>query len=229
MILVISKEKKHAQSAVNILYTLGIVAHAETPSGALGEIGLQYRGILVVAPERIPDLASYVKRLRAYSYSVPLFAMSDGEYEKSLFDATYKDNTVSARLVSEMSKFSVNNGYPVVGVYSIAGLDASADNESATIFGKEIELTKTEKMILRYLIRCYPAPMKPAEIIRYSFKHGREPLETSIRTHVSKINKKFYALTGSNIITSYENRGYLILTPELALNMGKSEKCEITV
>ena len=230
MILVISKERKNAQSAVNILYNLGVVSYAETPTAALGEIGIEYRGIIIIRPETIPDLKGYMRKLRAYSGEAPVFAISDSTEELTeLFDGVYKIGVHCARLVSEMSALAAARGAAVVGVYSAWAIDASADLENVLVFGNPIELTKTEKMILRYLIRSYPTPKKPSKIIKYSFRHGRAPLETSIRTHISKMNRKFRELTGKNLITAYGTQGYVILTPSLAKNIDGLKKIEATV
>ena len=45
-------------------------------------------------------------------------------------------------------------------------------------------------MIVRALLQLYPSPIKPEKILKLAFRKMRSPSEGSIRTHISKINKK---------------------------------------
>ena len=83
-------------------------------------------------------------------------------------------------------------------------------------FDTRINFTKTEAMILRYLIRSYPLPKNAESILKYSFRPSRTPEPASIRTHISIMNKKLEAATGRRMIILEPGRGYLITTPEYA-------------
>ena len=55
---------------------------------------------------------------------------------------------------------------PILGEYILAGLDVSAYSHGASYFEEDFPLTKTEAMIIRYLIRCYPAKAKSKNILK---------------------------------------------------------------
>ena len=75
-------------------------------------------------------------------------------------------------------------------------------------------MTRTEAMILRYLIARYPQPVSCKEIVKYAFRQSRAPEPSSVRTHVSLMNKKAESTIGKKIITFVPRRGYIVITPE---------------
>ena len=70
-------------------------------------------------------------------------------------------------------------------------------------------------MILRYLIAYYPTPQSAKRIVKYAYKPTKKPEISSIRTHISVMNKKFRELTGRNLLLSLDKEGYVVSTPEL--------------
>ena len=106
------------------------------------------------------------------------------------------------------------NGKRAVGCYSLAGIDAGCDLPRPKFFENELKLTKTEAMILRYLIRIYPRRAGAKEILLHAFKSGAKPEPASVRTHISVMNKKFKAEYSRAVVSSSEEGGYTVLTPE---------------
>ena len=213
MILVIDTDKQNAVTCAEIFNYMGILSYGVTPTEALAEIGLEYRAVLVSFPDRIADRDDFVKRLRSYCADIPIFALSDVPVKRAdIFDATFGFDTLSSTLIKEMTEYCRLNKLPFAGSYRLAGFEASADGAEVLFKNERIPLTKTEKMILRYLIRTSPAPKCPADIIKHAFKQTRPPLESSIRTHVYQINKKLALVSGAPEIQS-RKEGYVIATP----------------
>ncbi len=216
MLLIIDKSKKKANSTAEIFRYMGVVARAETHENAFAEISLLYRAILLTSPELIPDLGDFIRKLREYASSIPIFIVSDKEYSgKFAPDAIIDTKTTSAMLIKRIIEFCDTNGLVPPGEYKLAGLDASPSLGCVTYYSQPIPLTKTESMILRVLMRAYPIPLTPRSILKYAFAQSRLPDVTGIRTHVSAINRKFRDVEGRRLIISDDSRGYVILTPLL--------------
>ena len=122
--------------------------------------------------------------------------------------------TFSASLAKRIISHANNNHLAKIGDYRLAGLDASIDFPFPIYFSSKVRLTKTETMILRFLIRSYPLSMKSSDILKYAFRPTRAPESASVRTHISFINKKFEEQAKRRMITLVPHNGYLILTPE---------------
>ena len=202
-----------------IFYFMGYLTHGTTPHGALSEISTLYRAVIIAEPESIPDIEDYLSRLRGYSSSVPIFAICQSEPEvryRSLFGTVFKNGTFSPTLAASISEYLDERGLEVMGDYRLAGIDASVTRTGVYYFSTRLGLTKTEVMILRFLIRSYPIPRDTQTVLKYAYRPTRCPETAGVRTHISIMNKKFRELTGRNLIASLPGRGYVILTPEIA-------------
>ena len=216
MVLVIHNVKRNAQAISDIFYYMGVLSCAATPEEALSEISERYRAVIVMNPEALPDAESFVERLRAYDHKIPIFAISDRTaYTNAVFDECFPNDIYSSRLVEEIARFQSERGLPTVSQYRLAGINASCNTGRVKIFDEHVDFTRTETMILRYLIRSYPTPQDAKSILRYAFKPHRSPEPASIRTHVSAMNKKFRELKGKNLFLAIPSRGYVLLTPEI--------------
>ena len=215
MILVIDKDKSGAETCAEIFNFMGILAYGASPSEAMSEMGIDYRAVLVSFPERIADCEDFVYRLRKYAKSVPIFALAaKGTASDEFFDAVFNFNTLSSTLIRDITEYCRLHELAPVGCYRMAGIEASADSGEVFFKDKIIPLTKTEKMILRYLIRTSPSPKSPKEILKHAFKPSRAPLVSSVRTHVHQINRKLSCVPGApKIVARYD--GYVIATPIL--------------
>ena len=204
MILVIDKSRREASAHADMFYYMGILSLGVCPEDAFSEIGIEYRGVLVVCPELIPDFKSYVKKLRQYSGKTPIFALTKNKSEEieSTFDCVLDFDVQSSTFIKRLTEFCRENALPYSGCYLSAGIEASADSENVFFGNHEINLTKTEKMVLRFLVRCYPRAATPKDILKHSFRQTRAPLVTSVRTHISQINKKFRTATNVSPICS---------------------------
>ena len=216
MILIINKSKREGNALADAFKYMGIVAKAETPHRATSEISTFYRLIIIVDPDTLPDEREYVRGLRSYLSVIPIMALTDNVLkDSSLYDLTASKSATSAEIYKIIhSYFDTSKCFPP-GEYLLLGLDASVDSRFVTNHSTVITLTKTERMVLRTLIRAYPIPLPPREILKYAFSQSKLPDPTSIRTYVCWVNKKFYRRFARKLIVSLDG-GYVILTPELA-------------
>ncbi len=214
MILIIDKSKKNARRIAEMLYYMGFIAIAETPSDALSEISTQYKAAIIINPDKLADCIDYAERLHSYAAGVPLFAISDCNIFRgsACFEEVFKTGTYAARIAETLI---LRLGRNAPGTYKLAGIDASVNKSFASYFNSPLHFTKTETMILRALIKSYPRTASAKEILKYAFRASRVPELSNIRTHISVMNKKFREISGRNLIISEIGSGYKILTPEV--------------
>ena len=217
MLLIISQSKKLAKSVQETFYYMSILAYGATPHEALSEVSGIYRAALIINPDGFPDINDYVNRLKSYKSDLPVFALTENQpkpFYSDIFDGVYTKNAMTPLLAHKIIDFANKNNRTKIGDYRLAGFDASSNIVGVRYFDRSVNLTKTEAMILRYLLRVYPVPQSPAKIIKYAYRPSHLPEEASIRTHVSMINKKLEVAAGKKMIVHAPSKGYLILTPE---------------
>lgn len=221
MLLIISQSKRIARDVAETFHYMSILSYAATPHEALSEVSNLYRAALIINPEAFPDIIDYVNRIRAYKSDLPVFALLNGEapavYD-DVFDACFSKPSLTPALAEKIIAYANKYNRARIGDYYLAGFDASSSTVGVYYFYTKVNLTKTEAMILRYLIRAYPLPQKADDILKYSFKPTRTPEPSSIRTHLSIMNKKFEQSIGRRMIGFEAGRGYIILTPEYLKN-----------
>ena len=217
MLLIICQNKKDAKSVADTFHYMSILAYAATPHEALSEISNIYRGTLIINPDAMPDVIDYVNRLKSYKSDLPIFALASNNtkpYYPDVFDACFAIPTFTPFIAESIIKYANENNRARIGEYFLAGFDASSNNVGVNYFYDKLALTKTEAMILRFMIRKYPVPVTCKEIVKYAFKQSRAPEPTSIRTHISLMNKKLKNAIGRKMLTFVPRRGYVIITPE---------------
>lgn len=217
MLLIISQNKKTAKSVQETFHYMSILAYGATPHEALSEISELYRAVLIINPDSFPDINDYVCRLKSYKSDIPIFALTDSEEKPiyiDIFDKVFARQAMTPLLASKIISYANEHDRARIGDYRLAGFDASSNLVGVSYFDRKVKLTKTEAMILRYLLRSYPVPQTADKIIKYAFKSSRAPEPPSIRTHISVMNKKLEVSLGKKMIVHAPNKGYLILTPE---------------
>ena len=217
MLLIISQSKKTSRIISETFHYMSILSYGATPHEALSEVSILYRAVLIVNPEGFADINDYVNRIKSYRSDMPIFALTDGEPSRfyyDIFDGIFTRPTLTSSLAEKIIDYANKNNKAKIGSYLLAGLDASSSRVGVYYFYDKINFTKTEAMILRYLIRSYPLPQKAKYILKYAFRPSRTPEESTIRTHISLMNKKFESVIGRKMITLVPGRGYMVLTPE---------------
>lgn len=216
MILVIDKSRKNANNVAEMFFLMGVLSKAVTIGETFSEISDIYRAVVMICPESFPDPEDFIKRLRKYNGTVPIFAMGNPDKSYSrLFAHVFPRSAYASNVMAKILDYTLENSLPQPGDYKLAGIDVSCDTPSPTYFWTPLPLTKTESMIIKYLIRTYPKPTSAEQILKYAFRESRTPELSNIRTHVSVINKKFRNLANRNLIEMSFGKGYRVMTPEV--------------
>ncbi len=218
MILIVHPSPKQAKEIADVFYYMGIPASARRPKEALSEVSLYYRAILICNPSSLPSPEEYAERIRAVSGGVPLFALAETTEDfafVSLFEETFDSEDSSARILLKIREIQRRKSLPLLGAYSLAGLSLDCDLARPYYCDTPIDFTKTEAMILRYLVRTYPDGADVHHILRYAMRPSSLSDPSGIRTHIWGINRKFQKVTGRRLITSIPGEGYRIMTPEI--------------
>ena len=227
MLLIISKNKKIANSVSETFYYMSILSFVASPHEALSEISTIYRAVLVIDPSSFPDITDYVNRIKSYRSDIPIFALVTEPTQMryaDVFDECFTNTLFTPRLAERIIEYANKNHRSCIGDYYLAGFDASSKTIGVYYFYTKLNLTKTEAMILRYLIRSYPCPTNAKNILKHAFKPSRSPEQSSIRTHLSLMNKKLEKSIGRKMIGFEPSKGYIILTPDYLENKSKAYK-----
>ncbi len=216
MILVIDKAKKSAAAIADMFFYMGVLAKAVTPKEAFSEIGQLYRAALIISPNHLPDAKDFIRQLKAYNSSIPIFAVENfPSSEDGLFAKIFNKEDYASTIMAGILDYTAKNSLPQPGDYRLAGMDLSCDIPTPTYFWEPFPLTRTEAMIVRYLVRTYPNPTSPEDILKYAYRGSRVPEIANVRTHISIINKKFRNIAGRNLVEMSFGKGYRVCTPEL--------------
>ncbi len=221
MILVVSSFKKNTADFTDMLHYMGFLAKGVTPSEALSEINEAYRAIIVMSPSKLYSANDFVEQIRKYTYQTPIFAIfsKDEDFPKELFDDCFCGEGYVAKISQSILKFTDEHYLPRPGTYTLEGLDFSVDLTTPLYGFMGLPFTKTECMIIRYLIRAYPNPVTPDQILDHVYRPSRAPDPANIRTHISVINKKFRKIADRNLVYPITREGYIIATKKSALTV----------
>lgn len=211
MILVISDTISHGRVYANALRYFGLLAFQETAPRALAEITPSVSAVLITAPDSLADEKDYVRRIRSYNKEVPIFAIKSSDCD--VYDLCIPCDRSPSAVYEAMQEYISRTARAPLGTYKLAGLDVSAARKTSLYSFLDIKFTTTELFILRYLIRSFPIRQTAKDIIKYAYPKNAQSCEAVIRTHISKINHKFYKLTDRYLICSEPGAGYLMDTP----------------
>ncbi len=216
MLLIVSKPKTQAEDLSDLMNFMGVLSLAATPTEAIFEISENYRALIVIPDEKTDDNIKDALLLSAKDLNVPSFSLGEGERE-SKFDFHLKETLSAAEILDAVIERCKAGNFKPVGEYKNSDVDASLSRGKAFCFSESVSLTKTEAMIVRVLLRFYPSPVKAHEILKLAFRKKRSPDEASIRTHISKINKKCMKISGRTLISNFEKLGYTLSKNEFSL------------
>lgn len=227
MILIIDNGRRSQRCLSDMLAFMGIPSATVKSEDAASEVSTMFRAIIVNATSHIPDINDFLKRLRSYSAGIPIFGIIDTDTTPARgFDAVFEKGRPASRMIREITEYARREQKLPPTHYALAGIDASIGLKFPLYFDYTIPLTKTESMILRVLMRAYPNPIKAEKILYYiSRRRGSAiPCGSSVRTHISSINKKYKALFNRALIFPTQGEGYTVLTPEKMEEMGMIER-----
>ncbi len=232
MILIIDQAFRKAKTLSEIFYYMGVISTPTTPDRALRQVNNRHRAIIISNPEDLIWPDELILALKKLSLGSPIFALCSDRIDfiskhkrlSQMFDEVYNDRTFSSTFMRSIAKYQRAHNLPVAGDYKLAGLDASVFRDGIYYFDTPIPFTKTESMIIRYLIRIYPTPARLTDIMKHAFKQSKRTELSNIRTHISFINKKHKEYIGRPLIFSEMRVGYRILTPEMAIYKQEMEE-----
>ena len=211
MILVIDESRKAAENLATAFAHMGFLSVGVTPSEALKEHSPLYRAVVVTSPPRITSPKELADKLRKIA-AAPIISITDKPGAGAeIFDAEIKRGAYAAVIAERLIEYCDAHKLPIPGHYTVSGIDASADLEGASYLWQAIPFTKTECMILRFLIRTYPTPVSAERILKYAYRPSRRPDVANIRTHISIMNKKFREVCGRSIIEAEFGERYRIV------------------
>ena len=209
MLLIVSDLKNQAEDLSDMMNFMGVISVAAGASEAIFEISPIYRALVVITPDLIGENTENALLEKCVAATIPSFSLGMcRSYKKYSFNLS--EGLSASEILERIKEKCKLCGFDVPGEYKSAGIDVSQARRDAIFLSNKIELTKTELMIVRALLRLYPNPVKPDEILKFSFRKMRSPDEGSIRTHISKINKKAMKTSGRTLILNLEKLGYVL-------------------
>ncbi len=210
MILIISSKRRSAASVSDIFHFLSVLSYHATPMEALSEITTLYHAVLILEPDELPDKIDYVARLRSYTPGIAVYALTDSQdvINNKIFDRVFDYSSINAELPDRMNEYADERGIHPIGEYSYAGIDANYYKRFITYFNRAFPFTKTEAMIIRTLIATYPYPVPVKTLLKFAYKSSRLPEASSVRTHISIINKKLRSAGEELAIRMVAGEGY---------------------
>lgn len=212
MILVIGKTKKSAERLAETFNIMGYLSLGVTASMAERELSPRFRAIVILYPAEIGTFHHLLSALSSSALKIPVFEIGKSDDER--ISISFAENTLPSTVIKKITQYLTVKGMAVIGKYRCAGFDASSELGEIYYFDRRIHLTKSEKMILRFLARSYPLAASAEDIIRFAIRPSRTPSPSSIRTHVSLMNKKFREHIGRQMIEFKDGEGYILITPE---------------
>lgn len=216
MILITDTDKTRRDTVAEMFYYMGILAHAVRPDAVESEIGNGYSALLFTAPDHTPNAEEIADKARK-SGLITVVAIREGESD--VYDLTFPKGTYSAAIATAITRHRTELGLSALGRYECMGLDASCDKPVPTYLGEPLSLTRTEAMILRYLIHSYPRSVTPKEVLTYAFRGSRAPEPSSVRTHISIMNKKLRATLGCTLTEQSGKGGYVLAMQREAITV----------
>lgn len=210
MLLILSNDKQSAETVCNIFYYLGIISYSEIYNSVKPEDVRQSTAVLMLH-FGTPESLAFSRNAQESFADKPLFACSEiNPYgtEISNMNIQVFPNTLS---FPEIASILITDNRCRLGKYEAAGVCADRVNLHATVDGKELQLTKTELMIVRYLCATYPRRQRAERIRAFCWRSAKMPEISNVRTHISVINSKAKKAIGRHLISSGIKCGYVLM------------------
>lgn len=207
MILITDIDKTRRETVAEMFYYMGIPAGTADPDEVLATIGEEYSALLFTSPSLTPDEEYICTRVRELEMTT-IVAIS--EQDNDIFDLVFPLGARSSDIAAAVSEHRRTRGLCPLGHYECMGINASCDGGTPSYLGEPLPLTRTEAMILRYLIKTYPRPVSPHDILRVAFRPSRAPEPSSVRTHISIMNKKLRNILGRALTEPGGRGGYVL-------------------
>ncbi len=214
MILAIASTAAAADSVAEMFRYMGILCYPTSYKELSREIGPSYRAVIAIEPSGTPNAELFLSTVPRNAPTALLYAIDSKGFDLPDLVRTYPPSACSSRIAADMERDALLRGTEPVGHYSAVGIEAELGSKYATYFDKRLPFTRTELMILRYLLASYPTPRSADDILKYAFKRTRQPQIAGVRTHLCVMNKKFSELFGGRLIGSSDGKYSLLHTRE---------------
>ncbi|MBQ2793603.1 MAG: hypothetical protein IJF05_02760 [Clostridia bacterium] len=193
MILITGKERGFCLTAREILFGMGIICELCEPWEVSSRLLKRHSAILSVGRDLGMEAWELVSGIRSSDPKIPIIAVREDfcSREAVLFDAAYPSSLYCALAVRRLCELAAERGIRRAGEYRTGELSVVAGR--ALLGGASLSLTKSEAAVLGSIIAFYPEKILAGKISELAFRHGREPSESGVRTHISAINKKLSA------------------------------------
>ncbi len=205
MIITVSINLEDAVSLSDMFYYMGIPSCALTPEEAVMNIPSYCRAVIVMAGS---EKNIYHISEKTTPLNIPIFTL--GNSDLSRLGEKIDDSLSCADIVSRICTYNKAHGIKSPTEYALGEIDTSLILTSPTFTGIKLPFTKTEALIMRTLISAYPDAIESGDILKYAFRKNRTPDISSIRTHISIMNKKIRSAVGKNVIEMISGKGYII-------------------
>jgi DNA-binding winged helix-turn-helix (wHTH) protein len=213
MILIIHPLKRRARELSELLRIMGYLAYPILPREFGSEFSQAYRAAVIATDTGFADLEEFIGEIRSYSRSLPLFMIGEDTSSEGLFMRRFASTVSPAVLIKGIREELTVRSLPEIGVYRGSGFFASVDSPTVSFLGRSIKFTHAETMILRYLISSYPTPKSAKDILLHAFRPSKLPEPSSVRTHISCMNKKIRKSEGRPLIEFIADTGYRLSAP----------------
>ncbi len=217
MLLIIDKSRRNGKALRSVAYMMGVLSYSATPYELFKEINPYYSAILMINPDNYKEDREYYEKVYSYKLGMPLFAFYTEKQPHKFdeyFDKIFYEN-FSPITLNDMITYAKVKGVQPIGKYCGFGFQASMLYDRPEYFDEEMPATKSENMILRLMLRVYPSPMNPANIIKYAFRPGKPIEPASIRTHISLLNKNCRDIVKRNVVEFIPHKGYVLNAPKV--------------
>ena len=205
MLIITDFNKERRDALAELYHFMGVLTYAVSPNELKYSVDPGVNAILFASIDGIDAKSELLRELRTYT-DLPIFAITDTVIGG--FDQTFSHSETYPDILHEIRKHGELCGAHVIGEYERCGICVSAFAPGASFLGEPLPLTKSEIMILRYIIAIYPRPASAEGILKYAFRPSRSPEVSGVRTHISVMNKKFREAYGRCLISSDEREGY---------------------
>lgn len=209
MILITGSCRGSLSAVRDIFLNIGIISEICTPSEAARRLSPRHNAVIAVGRDLTVSAGEITSEIRKNRQKIPIIALREDFFssEAENFDAVYPNSLYCAAAHRRLIEIAGERGIRAVGEYSAEGLSVRAVRRA--FFGDtEIPLTKAEVSVLSAVIAFYPERISAEKISVLSFRTGREPSPSGVRTHISAINKKLSAVSEASVIATGE--GYTV-------------------
>lgn len=205
MLIITDFNKERREALAELYHFMGVLTLAVSPNEVKNSIEPGANAILFASIDGIDRGADILREIRTYT-SIPIFAITDTVI--SGFDRTFSRLESYPAILEGIREHGNGGRARQVGDYEGCGICVSAFTKESSFLGEPLPLTKSEIMILRYIVAIHPRPASAEGILKYAFRPSRSPELAGVRTHLSVMNKKFREAFGRCLISSDEHDGY---------------------